>query len=40
MANLQAIKEKIKNISDYSPQLAAYNDQLDELINDAYYSIW
>ena len=40
MANLQAIKEKVKNISDYSPQLAAYNDQLDELINDAYYSIW
>jgi len=40
MSNLQAIKEKIKNISDYSPQLAAYNDQLDELINDAYYSIW
>lgn len=40
MANLQAIKDKIKNIADYSPQLAAYNDQLDELINDAYYSIW
>jgi hypothetical protein len=40
MANLTAIKEKIKNISDYSPQLAAYNDQLDDLINDAYYSIW
>jgi len=40
MSNLTAIKEKIKNISDYSPQLAAYNDQLDDLINDAYYSIW
>jgi hypothetical protein len=40
MANLTAIKEKIKNISDYSPQLAAYNDQLDDLINDAYYTIW
>lgn len=40
MSNLQAIKEKVKNISDYSPQLAAYNEQLDELINDAYYSIW
>jgi hypothetical protein len=40
MANLQAIKDKIKNISDWSPQLAAYDNQLDELINDAYYSIW
>jgi len=40
MANLTAIKEKIKNISDYSPQFAAYNDQLDDLINDAYYTIW
>ena len=40
MANLTSIKEKIKNISDYSPQLAAYNDQLDDLINDAYYTIW
>ena len=40
MANITAIKEKIKNISDYSPQLAAYNDQLDDLINDAYYTIW
>ena len=40
MANLTAIKEKIKNLTDYSPQLQIYNDQLDELINDAYLSIW
>ena len=40
MANLLAIKEKIKNLTDYSPQLQQYNDQLDELINDAYLSIW
>lgn len=40
MGNLASIKEKIKNISDYSPQLAAYNDQLDDLINDAYFTIW
>jgi hypothetical protein len=40
MANLKAIREKIKNITDYSPELQQFNDQLDELINDAYYSIW
>jgi len=40
MANLKSIRSKIKNITDYSPELQAYNDQLDELINDAYFSIW
>jgi len=40
MANIAALKDKIKNITDWSPQLAAYNDQLDELINDAYYALW
>jgi hypothetical protein len=40
MANLAALKDKIKNITDYSPELAAYNDSLDELINDAYFSLW
>jgi len=40
MANLKALREKIKNITDYSPDLQQYNDQLDELINDAYYDIW
>lgn len=40
MANLAALKDKIKNITDYSPELAAYNDSLDELINDAYYALW
>jgi len=40
MSNLTAIKEKIKNIQDWAPALASYNNQLDELINDAYFSIW
>ena len=40
MANLKALREKIKNITDYSPELQQFNDQLDELINDAYYSLW
>ena len=38
--NLAALRDKIKNLSDYSPDLAAYNDQIDSLINDAYYNIW
>jgi len=38
--NLQSIREKIKNITDYSPDLQQFNDQLDELVNDAYYSLW
>lgn len=40
MANLKALREKIKNITDYSPDFQQYNDQLDELINDAYFYIW
>ena len=40
MANLKALRNKIKNITDYSPELQTYNDQLDELINDAYYNVW
>ena len=40
MANLLSLRNKIKNITDYSPELQQYNDQVDELINDAYYYIW
>jgi hypothetical protein len=40
MANLKALREKIKNITDYSPELQQFNDQIDELLNDAYYSLW
>ena len=38
--NLTAIREKIKNLTDYSPELAQFNNQLDQLVNDAYYSLW
>lgn len=38
--NLTALRQKIKNITDYSPELQPYNEQLDDLINDAYYSIY
>jgi hypothetical protein len=40
MANLTALREKVKNVIDYSPELQQFNDQLDQLINDAYYSLW
>ena len=40
MANLKALRQKVKNITDYSPELQQYNDQLDELLNDAYNTIW
>ncbi len=38
--NLTEIRNKIKSITDYSPELALYNEQLDILINDAYNAIW
>ena len=38
--NLKTIREKIKNVSDYSPEVLAYDNQMDSIINDAYYSIW
>ena len=38
--NLIALRQKIKNITDYSPELQQFNDQLDELLNDAYYAPW
>ena len=38
--NLIALRQKIKNITDYSPELQQFNDQLDELLNDAYYALW
>lgn len=38
--NLQDLRNKVKNITDYSPELKSYQDQIDDLINDAYYSIW
>ena len=38
--NLKALREKVKNSLDYSPDLQGFNDQLDQLINDAYMNIW
>lgn len=40
MANLTSLREKIKNTIDYSPELQQFNDQLDQLLNDAYYYLW
>ena len=40
MANLKALRQKVKNITDYSPELAQFDNQLDELLNDAYYCLW
>jgi len=38
--NLTSLRERIKNVIDYSPDLQGFNDQLDQLINDAYLQIW
>ena len=38
--NLTEIRNKVKSITDYSPELTTYNEQLDILINDAYNAIW
>ena len=38
--NLQDLRNKVKNITDYSPELQTYQDQVDDLINDAFYAIW
>lgn len=38
--NLTEIRNKVKSVTDYSPELAVYNEQLDLLINDAYNAIW
>ena len=38
--NLTEIRNKVKSITDYSPELAVYNEQLDILVNDAYNAIW
>lgn len=38
--NLTDIRNKIKSITDYSPELKPYNNQMDELINDAFFNLW
>jgi len=38
--NLTELRNKVKSITDYSPELTVYNEQLDILINDAYNALW
>lgn len=38
--NLTALRERIKNHLDYSPELQGFNDQVDHLLNEAYLGIW
>lgn len=38
--NLTALREKVKNTLDYSPDLQSFNEQIDSLLNDAYLNIW
>ena len=37
---LTDLRKEIKSVTDYSPDLASYDDQLDRLISAAYESIW
>ena len=38
--NLTELRNKVKAITDYSPELAVYDEQLDQFINDAYFGLW
>lgn len=38
--NLKALRDMVKNVTDYAPKLQQYNNQLDSILNEAYYSIW
>ena len=38
--DLKTLIAQIKNISDYTPELTAYDNQLTDIINDSYYSLW
>jgi hypothetical protein len=38
--NLKELRNKIKNITDYNPDVQTYLDDLDNLINDAYLDIY
>ena len=38
--NLQELRNKIKNITDYNPEVQSYLDDLDRLINDSYCNIY
>lgn len=38
--DLRSLRASAKNVMDYSPELQAYSNQLDELINVAYKRLW
>ena len=38
--NLKELRNKVKNITDYNPEIQSYLDDLDELINDAYNQLY
>ena len=38
--NLTELRNRVKAITDYSPELTAYNEQIDGFINSAYYALW
>ena len=38
--DLKQIRQQVFNISDYSPEIQSYGNQIDELINLAYYKLW
>jgi len=38
--DLRQIRAQVQNITDYSPEIQAYSNQLDELINLAYQKLW
>jgi len=38
--NLTELRNKAKAITDYSPELAVYDEQIDGFINDAYNALW
>ena len=38
--DLKQIRKQIFNITDFSPELQAYGNQIDELINEAYLKLW
>ena len=38
--DLKQIRAQVQNITDYSPEIQAYSNQLDELINLAYQKLW
>lgn len=38
--DLQSIRNMVKSVTDYSPELQSYSNQLDSLINEAYLRLW